>query len=113
MFITSLKWNLDAEAIGGTPRTQGVYGLWDGEELVYIGATERGVFLPEALERALRLRREGVIRASHFTWEITITPRSWAAQLLRTYLDEHGVLPRYNRSATPLADGPASRSRAA
>lgn len=91
MFVTSLKWKLDADAIRATPRTQGVFGLWDDDELVYIGSTERDVSLPEALERPLRLREQGLIRASHFTWEITITPRSWSAEL-----------PRYNRETSPL-----------
>jgi hypothetical protein len=105
MFITRLKWKLDPDAIRATPRTQGVFGLWDGEELVYIGTTERGVFLPEALERPLKLKQQGLLSVSHFTWEITITPRSWSAELLRAYFNEHGVLPRYNRSASPLANG--------
>ena len=37
MFITSLKWKFDAESIRGTPRTQGVFGLWDEGSIVYIG----------------------------------------------------------------------------
>lgn len=109
MFITRLKWKLDADAIRATPRTQGVFGLWDDEELVYIGTTERGAFLPEALERLLKLKQQGLISASHFTWEITITPRSWSAELLRVYFNEHGALPRYNRSETPLPDGAETR----
>jgi hypothetical protein len=32
MFITSLKWKPDADAIQATPRTQGVVGLWDEHE---------------------------------------------------------------------------------
>src|SRR5688572_20743903 len=61
MFVTSLKWKLDADSIRGTPRTQGVFGLWDEDEIVYIGATERNVFLPDALRELLRLRRQGLI----------------------------------------------------
>lgn len=105
MFVTSLKWKLDADAIRATPRTQGVFGLWDGDELVYIGATERDLSLPEALDTPLRLKRQGLIRASHFTWEITITPRSWSGELLRAYLHEHGRLPRYNSGKSPLPHG--------
>jgi hypothetical protein len=104
MFITSLKWKLDADAIGATPRTQGVVGLWDEEELVYIGATERNGYLPETLDRLLKLKQQGVIQVSHFTWEITITPRSWSGELLRAHFNTHGMLPRYNRAASPLSD---------
>lgn len=102
MFVTRLKWKLDADAIRATPRTQGVFGLWDGEELVYIGATERDLSLPETLDKLLPLKQQGLIRASHFTWEITITPRSWAGELLRAYFSEHGSVPRYNREESPL-----------
>jgi hypothetical protein len=102
MFVTSLKWKLDAESIRGTPRTQGVFGLWDEDQIVYIGATERSVFLPDALRELLQLKRRGIIQVTHFTWEITITPRSWAGELLRLHFNKHGVLPLYNRPASAL-----------
>jgi hypothetical protein len=102
MFVTSLKWKLDADSIRGTPRTQGVFGLWDEDQIVYIGATERSVFLPDALRELLNLKRRGIIQATHFTWEITITPRSWAGELLRLHFNRHGVLPLYNRPASAL-----------
>lgn len=111
MFVTRLKWKFDAESIGGTPRTQGVFGLWDEDRIVYIGATARSVFLPEALGELLGLKRRGIIRATHFTWEITITPRSWAGELLRLHFNQHGALPLYNQpaSALQLRQGDAAR----
>jgi hypothetical protein len=102
MFTTSLKWKLDPDAIRGTPRTQGVYGLWDGAELVYIGTTARDWLLPQALGELLALHQRGVIRATHVTWEITLTPRSWAGELLRLHFNRHGTLPRYNLAGGPL-----------
>ena len=102
MFITSLKWKLDSESIPGTPKTQGVYGLWDEALIVYIGATERDVYLPDALRELLSLKRRGIIQATHFTWEITITPRSWAAELLRLHVSKFGSLPLYNRPTSAL-----------
>ena len=102
MFITSLKWKFDAESIRGTPRTQGVFGLWDEGRIVYIGATARSVFLPDALGELLGLKRRGIIQATHFTWEITITPRSWAGELLRLHFNKHGALPLYNQPASAL-----------
>jgi hypothetical protein len=102
MFVTSLKWKLDGDSIRGTPRTQGVFGLWDESRIVYIGATERNVFLPDVLRELLALKRRGVIQATHFTWEITITPRSWAGELLRLHFNRHGALPLYNQPASAL-----------
>jgi hypothetical protein len=102
MFITSLKWKFDAESIRGTPHTQGVFGLWDESSIVYIGATARNVFLPDALGELLALKRRGTIQVTHFTWEITITPRSWAGELLRLHFNKHGALPLYNQPASAL-----------
>jgi hypothetical protein len=102
MFVTSLKWKFDPDSIRGTPRTQGVFGLWDEDQVVYIGATERSVFLPDALRELLTLKRRGIIQATHFTWEITITPRSWAGELLRLHFNKLGVLPLYNQPASAL-----------
>ena len=102
MFVTSLKWKFDADSIRGTPRTQGVFGLWDEDQVVYIGATERSVFLPDALRELLTLKRRGIIQATHFTWEITITPRSWAGELLRLHFNKFGTLPQYNEPASAL-----------
>lgn len=102
MFITSLKWKLDDESIRGTPKTQGVFGLWDDAVIVYIGSTERNLFLPDALRELLTLKRRGIINATHFTWEITITPRSWAGELLRLHFNKHGRLPLYNQPASAL-----------
>jgi hypothetical protein len=79
-----------------------VFGLWDEGSIVYIGATARSVFLPDALGELLGLKRRGIIQATHFTWEITITPRSWAGELLRLHFNKHGALPLYNQPASAL-----------
>jgi len=102
MFVTSLKWKFDPDSIRGTPKTQGVFGLWDEGTIVYIGATERNVFLPDVLRELLTLRRRGIIQATHFTWEITITPRSWAGELLRLHFNKFGSLPLYNQATSAL-----------
>ena len=102
MFVTSLKWKLDSDSIRGTPKTQGVFGLWDEGQIVYIGATERNVYLPDALRELLTLKRRGIIHATHFTWEITITPRSWAGELLRLHFNKFGALPLYNQPGSAL-----------
>jgi len=102
MFVTSLKWKFDPESIRETPKTQGVFGLWDEGMIVYIGATERNALLPDALRELLTLRRRGIIQATHFTWEITITPRSWAGELMRLHFNKHGCLPLYNQTASAL-----------
>jgi hypothetical protein len=78
MFVTSLKWKFDADAVRGTPKTQGVFGLWDEDMIVYIGATERNVYLPDALRELLTLKR------------------------LRLHFSKYGGLPLYNQPSSAL-----------
>ena len=93
MFVTSLKWKFDGDSIPRDTPNAGRVRAMGRERIVYIGATERNVFLPDVLRELLALHRRGVIHATHFTWEITITPRSWAGELLRLHFNKHGALP--------------------
>lgn len=78
---------------------QGVFTLWDGAECVYVGHTPGNRSLLECLRRHLALLDEGVIHASHFTWETTSTPKSRERQLLARL----ARAPRYNSAGSPLA----------
>jgi hypothetical protein len=60
------------------------------------------VFLPDALRELFTLKRRGIIHATHSTWEITITPRSWAGELLRLHFNKFGTLPLYNQPTSAL-----------
>jgi hypothetical protein len=93
---------LDAESVRETPDQQGVATLWDGEECVYIGHTPWNTSLRDRLRECLALRQEGLIRASHFTWEATAMPKTREGDLLAVCLHRHGELPRYNRPDSPL-----------
>ncbi|MDQ5847351.1 MAG: hypothetical protein M3544_00075 [Pseudomonadota bacterium] len=103
MVVSSLKWRLDAESVRETPEFQGVLSLWDDAELVYIGHTKGNASLRDYSRRFLSLRDQGAVRATHMTWEITVTPKTREGDLLAVYLDKHGVLPLYNRAADLLA----------
>lgn len=103
MVVSSLKWRLDADSVRETPEYQGVLSLWDDAELVYIGHTKGNSSLRDNLRRFLALRDQGVLRATHMTWEITVTPKTREGDLLEVYLDKHGVLPLYNRASDLLA----------
>ena len=35
---------------------------------------------------------------THFTWEVTVTPKTRAGDLLDSHLEKNGRLPRYNES---------------
>jgi hypothetical protein len=102
MSVASLRWRFLADAVRETPDQQGVFSLWEANECVYIGHTPRNTTLRDQLRALLDLREKGVIQASHFTWEVTPTPKTREGDLLQLYLDRHGKLPRYNRPDSPL-----------
>lgn len=102
MRVASLRRPFTTEHVRETPDLQGAFTLWDGKECVYVGHTPWNRSLQECLRQHLALRDEGVIRASHFTWETTATPKSREYQLLSLNLEKHGRLPRYNRPDSPL-----------
>jgi hypothetical protein len=102
MPVASLRWQFDAESVRETPDGQGVFTLWDGDECVYIGHTPWNSSLRDRLRAHLVLQEQGVIRASHFTWETTSMPKTREGDLLAVSLARQGKLPRYNRPDSPL-----------
>jgi len=93
MSIASLRWHFDAETLRDVPEGPGVCTLWSSHELVYIGRTEGNSTLRDLLRSFLGAR------VTHFTWEVTVTPKTRAGDLLDTYLEKYGRLPRYNEAA--------------
>jgi hypothetical protein len=108
MRVASLRWGFTAQLVRETPDLQGVFTLWDGEECVYVGHTPWNRSLPECLRPLLALRDQSVIRASHFSWETTSTPKGREYQLLSLCIEKQGKLPRYNRADSPLRPPSAS-----
>jgi hypothetical protein len=102
MSVASLRWRFLADAVREAPDQQGVFSLWGGNECVYIGHTPWNTTLRDRLRAHLDLLDQGVIEATHFTWETTATPKTREGDLLQLYLDKHGRLPRYNRPDSPL-----------
>ena len=103
MRVASLRWRLTAERVRETPDAQGVFTLWDGKDCVYVGHTPWNRSLQHCLRQHLALRDEGVIRASHFTWETSTTPKTRENEVLAIRMDRQGSRPRYNAPGSPLA----------
>lgn len=103
MGVTSLRWRFTAERVREIPDAQGVFTLWDGRDCVYVGHTPWNRSLRHCLRQHLALRDDGVIAASHFTWETTAIPKNREAQILSRLDERHGGRPRYNRPGSPLA----------
>ena len=108
MPVASLRWQLSVECVRETPDAQGVFTLWDANECVYIGHTPWNTSLRDRLREHLALQQDGVIAASHFSWEATPMPKTREGELLAATVQKHGKLPRYNRADSPLQAPKAS-----
>jgi len=93
MPIASPRYAFTATMVSGAPPDPGVFALWEGEELIYYGRAHSIQFrLQEHLGRA----GSCTARATHYGWEISSTPPTREAELLREYQRAHGRLPRCN-----------------
>jgi hypothetical protein len=85
--------------VDGAPRDMGVYTLWRGEQLLYIGRALGGrttIFsrLDEHMSGAVcRCSRQ----ATHYSWEIVLQPIERELELLQEQRKAAGELPPCNR----------------
>ncbi|HLS87580.1 MAG TPA: hypothetical protein VK043_14860 [Burkholderiales bacterium] len=88
-------------AVEGAPQEAGVYGLFLGEELIYVGrATDRD----ESLRALLLLHQDGALgactmKATHFAWEVTIWPYARENEVLVRHRRKYRREPRCNADA--------------
>jgi hypothetical protein len=79
--------------IAGVPAALGVYLLWQGNEVIYIGRAMRSL-RERLMEHYTRHARPW--DATHFAWQPCARPAEREADLLREVLAALGRLPRYN-----------------
>ena len=91
------------------PDEPGMFCLWPHANLVYVGRTAPRSTLRQELRHALTMAMAGDMFATHFSFEITKTPKTRAAEELRDYFMRWGSLPRYNESA-PQHEGALQRA---
>ena len=90
MAIRSPRWLVVAALVSLAPDTPGVFELWDGDEVLYLGAARR--LRNELIQRLL----EDDSDATHFAWEISFDPDARERELLAEYESEHHRPPRFN-----------------
>lgn len=102
MPIGGIKYPFSKDNVDKAPDQHGVYELYDGDELIYIGrAAGDGVTIRTRLQAHHR-GDEGrcTQRATHYRREANSRPVARESELLRAYVTRHGRLPRCNeRSA--------------
>lgn len=84
--------------VQSVPEQPGIFYLWDNALLVYVGRTAPRSNLREELHHALTMAMADDMLATHFSYEVTATPKTRAAEELRGHFERWGALPRYNEA---------------
>lgn len=90
------RYRFTRVVIAGAPDEQGVYALWDGEEVIYYG---RGPIRSRLLDHFYGRVDELTRRATHYGWELCADPAAREAELLAEHLRVFGRPPRLNAAA--------------
>lgn len=94
------------EEVLKVPEEAGIFSLYQERDLVYIGRTAPRSNLKADLHHALTMAMADDMLASHFTFEVTKTPKTRATEELRAYYEACGSLPLYNQHhRLPLGEG--------
>ena len=96
--------------VRSVPEQSGTFCLWDHAHLVYVGRTAPRSNLRVELNHALTMAMVEDLACTHFSYEVTPTPKTRAAEQLRDHFERWGALPRYNESRAPHDEGTVLRS---
>jgi len=86
----------ELQSMQAVPEQPGIFFLWDHSHPVYIGRTAPRSDLRAELGHALTMAMLEDLAVTHFSFEITTTPKTRAAEELRAHFAQWGSLPRYN-----------------
>jgi hypothetical protein len=108
MPIRSPKWPVSKSLMLDAPETAGVYALWAGKELVYIGSARGGrTTLRTRLADHVRYIAPGK-QPTHISWEITSKPVQRELELLVEFQEGNSRFPRWNRKGRVRSGRPRS-----
>ena len=94
-------WEFTALMVASAPGEPGVYALWERGELIYYGAALGGAMTIRSRLGDHFSGRDSActVRATHYSWELSLDPRAREAALLDEYRAAHHRLPRCNAKA--------------
>ena len=99
MAIFEKKWSFAAAVIAHAPHEPGIYALWQGEEMIYLGRSLNGG-IQSALLQHLEGRDGACTRAAtHYSWEISLWPTLRESEVLAEFVAAHKRKPRCNEAA--------------
>src|SRR5438093_8246665 len=105
-----MRLHFAEQYVQNVPEAPGIFCLWDGQHLVYVGRTAPRSNLRAELHHALTMAMAEDMCATHFTYELTSTPQTRAAEELRDYFERWGALPRYNEGRPGHREGAVQRA---
>ena len=88
--LQAKKWRFTRPLVEDAPDHPGVYALWDGERLLYLGCAKGAETLREKLIEHFENDSSGCPRPTHYSWEIARQPLERASEIARQ-LDEPGA----------------------
>lgn len=91
-----MRQRFASDDVQNVPEESGIYCLYQDRDLVYIGRTAPRVGLRSELRHALSVAMADDMHATHFTFELTKSPKTRAVEELRSFYGTFGRLPLYN-----------------
>jgi hypothetical protein len=94
-------WPFTLTMLEYAPDNSGVYLLWDGDEIIYIGRAQG----EQSVKTCLLAHRSGSLgectkRATHYSWVISVWPSVVEAQLIGQFHQKYGREPRCHNKAS-------------
>ena len=98
MPIRTKKYRFAMSLVRYAPEETGVYALWHGDEMIYVGrAPEKAQGIQHCLIEHLQGSRGAcTANATHYSWEICLLPAVREAEILREFRQAHHREPRCN-----------------
>lgn len=101
MGIKGSRQSFSMIGISGAPQEPGVFVLWDGDEIIYIGRTVGRLATIKSVltDHCLGVCGQCTQRATHYAWEQASNPGSREMELLHEFDEQHGRPPRCQSAA--------------
>lgn len=94
------KYKLTRAMVADAPDHQGLYALWENDELIYVGRASAAATIRERLAAHFnRLHCPCTEKATHYSWELSLQPATREFEVLQEFLAQHGRMPRCNEDA--------------
>ncbi len=96
MVLTGDVFRFAEDSIDSAPAREGVYALYQGNELIYIGKAEHGDTIRSRLQNHLSGENTCTKDATTYRYEVCDNPRHREELYLQVYKQSYMKLPRCN-----------------